>query len=103
MKIRDVIISDDAVADLDAGKAFYDARESGVGDYFIDSLIVDLESLAYYAGIHAMHWGFLRMSSKRFPFAIYYEIAQETVIVVAVLDMRRDPTWLKEQIETRKG
>ena len=103
MKIRVVIISDAAVADLDAGKAFYDSRESGVGDYFIDSLIVDLESLAYYAGIHVMHLGFLRMSSKIFPFAIYYEIAQETVIVVAVLDMRRDPTWLREQLETRKG
>lgn len=52
MKIREVINSDDAVADLDAGRAFYDASEMGVGDYFIDSLISDLESLAYFAGIH---------------------------------------------------
>ena len=52
MKIREVIISDESIADLDAGKAFYNSREMGVGDYFIDCLIADLEGLSFFAGIH---------------------------------------------------
>ena len=102
MKIRKVIISDEAVADLDSGKVFYDSREMGVGDYFIDCLISDLECLTFFAGIHKAQYGYFRMLSKRFPFAIYYETTDSAAIVVAVLDMRRDPTWLKNQVETRK-
>jgi len=56
MKIREVIVSDEAVADLDAGKAFYDSRELGVGDYFIDCLISDLECLRFFAGIHVIQF-----------------------------------------------
>ena len=102
MKIRNVIISDDALSDLDAAKAFYDSKELGVGEYFIGSLISDLDSLTFYSGIHVKQCGFFRMSSKRFPFGIYYEINQDTVMIIAILDMRRDPTWLDEQLETRK-
>ncbi len=102
MKNRKVIISDDAIADLDSGKAFYDSRETGVGDYFIDCLISDLECLTYFAGIHTTQYGYFRMLSKRFPFAIYYETTDTVAIVVAILDMRRVPTWLKDQLDSRK-
>ena len=103
MKIRKVVISEETIADLDSGKLFYDSREMGVGDYFIDCLISDLESLKYFSEIHAIQYGYFRMFSKRFPFAIYYETTDSEVIVVAILDMRRDPTWLKEQLTIRKG
>ena len=102
MKSRAVIISDDATADLDAGKAFYDSREMGVGSYFIDCLISDLECLAYFAGIHNTQYGYFRMLSKRFPFAIYYETTESAAIVIAILDMRHDPAWMKEQMYKRK-
>ncbi len=65
MKIREVLISDETIADLDSGKAFYDSRETGVGDYFIDCLISDLDSLAYFAGIHVIQYGHFRMLSKK--------------------------------------
>ena len=71
------------------------------GQYFIDSLITDLESLRFYSGIHVKCFDCHRMLSKRFPFAIYYSIAGERVSVIAVLDMRRNPTWLVKQIRKR--
>jgi hypothetical protein len=101
MKFREVVVSDESIADLDEGKAYYDARELGVGEYFIDSLLADLESLAFYAGIHVKQYGYFRLLSKRFPFAIYYEIVSSSVMIVAILDMRRNPTWLRAQLETR--
>ena len=102
MKIIEVFISEEAVEDLEAGKAFYDEKEQGVGEYFIDCLLADLGSLRFYAGIHGKHFGCFRMLSKRFPFAIYYCFVESAVEVLAVLDTRRNPACLTKQVIERK-
>ena len=61
----------------------------------------DIESLAIYAGVHVREHGLYRMLSKRFPYAVYYEIGDQTVYVIAVLPMRRDPAWLKTSLRER--
>ncbi len=103
MKVRKVIALKEVAKDLEEGRIFYDRKESGIGDYFFDSLISDIESLRLYAGIHNKRFSFYRMLSKRFPFAIYYNINDDTIIVVAVLDMRRHPAWIRENLEKRKS
>jgi len=45
MKIKEVYILKEAVDDLNEGKTFYDLQEQGVGDYFWDCIIADIESL----------------------------------------------------------
>lgn len=97
-----VVVLEDAAADLEAGRRFYESCESGVGNYFAESLLSDLESLVLYAGIHLRHFGFHRMLSKRFPFAIYYEVEGDTARVYAILDMRRDPAWIRAELLKRK-
>ena len=97
MKVKDVYVMEEAVDDLSEGRSFYDLQETGVGDYFWDSLIVDIEALIIYAGIHRKKLGFYKMFAKRFPYAIYYEVVKEIAYVVAVLPMRRDPAWISEQ------
>jgi plasmid stabilization system protein ParE len=101
MRIKDVVALKEIVSDLNDGKAFYDQREVGVGDYFWYSLIADIESLRIYAGIHNKRYGLYRMLARRFPYAIYYEIEDEIAHIVAVLPMRRDPVWIKRKIEER--
>ena len=101
MKVRKLTVLKEVSEDLEEGRLFYDRKESGIGDYFFDSLISDLESLKLYAGIHSKRFGYHRMLSKRFPFAIYYEVEENTAIVVAVLDMRRDPAWIHGKLEKR--
>jgi hypothetical protein len=97
-----VVILEDAAGDVEAGRRFYESRETGVGDYFIESILSDLDSLVLYAGIHSMHFGFHRLLSKRFPFGIYYEVEDKTAFVYAVLDMRRDPLWIRRELQKRK-
>lgn len=43
------------------------------------------------------------MFSKRFPFAIYYEIDKDIVEVVAILDMRRNPSLIQSKLGKRKS
>jgi hypothetical protein len=42
MIVKHVIILKEVSDDLNDGKAFYDQREAGVGDYFWDSLLADI-------------------------------------------------------------
>jgi hypothetical protein len=101
MTIQDVIILKEVVDDLNGGKAFYDKSEPGVSDYFWDSILTDIESLVLYAGIHRKEHGFYRMLARRFPYAIYYDISDAIVCVVAVLPMRRNPAWIMKKIMGR--
>lgn len=81
-----------AEQDLLDGFLFYELQQQTLGSYFLDSLYADIDSLILYAGIHAKPIGrFHRTLAKRFPFAIYYETADQIVTVVAVLDCRQDP------------
>lgn len=96
------MILEDAAEDMEAGRRFYESRELGIGDYFVESILSDLGSLVLYAGVHRVHLGFHRMLSKRFPFGIYYEVERQTAYVYAILDMRRDPLWIRRELQKRR-
>lgn len=95
-------ILSDAENDLIAGCNFYEKHGKNVGDYFWDSLLSDIESLSLFACIHRKEFGFYRLSSKRFPYVIYYDVLTDLVSIVAVLPVRRNPIWIKEKIGKRK-
>ena len=101
MNVRNVVVLSEVADDLNDGKTFYDQSNPGVGDTFWDSLYADIESLTVYAGIHPRKDGLYRMLTKRFPYAIYYEISDEVAYVVAVLPMRRDPRWIQAHLQDR--
>jgi hypothetical protein len=65
---------------------------------FLDSLYSDIDSLSYFEGIHPLVFGYHRLLSKRFPFAVYYKIFEDEVLVMAVLDCRRNPSWIREKL-----
>jgi hypothetical protein len=80
-----------ALEDLDRGRKFYCRQERSVGDYFLDSLFSDIDSLELYAGVHMKVFDFHRLLAKRFPFAVYYKIDGDVCIVFRVLDCRQEP------------
>jgi hypothetical protein len=41
------------------------------------------------------------MLSKRFPFGIYYEVEGNVAYVYAILDLRREPLWIRNQLKKR--
>ena len=101
MTFRNVYPLDEAERDLLAGIEFYNDREHGLGDYFADCLLSDLSSLQHFAGIHAKYFGSFRSISKRLPFAIYYELEENRVVVTAILDMRQKPNTLRSLVSER--
>ncbi len=102
IQIKDVVVLEEAVQDLEIGRDFYREQERHIGDYFWDCLISDIESLYLYAGIHSEVESLSRMLSKRFPYAIYYYLAEDIAKILAILPMRRNPTWIKQLLQGRK-
>ena len=101
MNIEHIQILSEAEADLREGKLFYESQEQGIGEYFWDSLLSDIESLIIYTGVHIKEYGYYRMPSKRFPYSIYYDVNGNTVYVIAVLPERRNPNWTRSKLSMK--
>jgi hypothetical protein len=82
-----------AVDDIDAGAAFYDAEQLGLGDRFRNEVATVLRSvesnpnLYPWAGEGKMRKAVLAV----FPFCVYYRVENSKVLILAVHDSRRDP------------
>lgn len=88
-----------AARDLMDGYRFYEKQAPGIGAYFLDTLYADIDSLLITAGIHPLYLGrYHRLLSRRFPFAVYYRVQDQTATVYAVLDCRRNPAWTRTRI-----
>ena len=98
MNIR---VLDLAESDLITGFWFYERQSPGVGFYFLETLYSDIESLRLYAGVHRRVAKYFRMLSRRFPYAIYYRIKGDEISVWRVLDCRRNPQWIEQQLKRR--
>ena len=84
--------------DLASASDSYEEQGAGLGDYFLDSIFADIESLHLYAGIHSKHFGYHRLLAKRFPFAIYYRTDPDLVLVYAILDCRQNPAFIRHRL-----
>jgi hypothetical protein len=94
----DIRLLDGAKEDL-RNDWFFDERQSpGLGDRFLDAIEAEFQTLALYAGIHLKVEGFYRMLIKRFPFALYYLISEDTIAMDAILDCRPDPNGLRKRL-----
>jgi hypothetical protein len=87
-----------AVDDLWSAAEFYEQQSEDLGSYFLDSLFSDIDSLLLYAGVHPVIFGHHRLLSKRFPYAVYYKVADDVAIVRRVLDLRRDPKRTRQSL-----
>lgn len=65
MKIRILL---PAIEDIALGRRFYEARGEGLGDYFMDSLFAEIDSLNLYAGVHVVRFGYHRLIARKNPF-----------------------------------
>ncbi len=97
MKIE---ILDEAQEDLIEGFRFYERLDAGVGSYFLDCLFLDIDLLLDFSGIHPIIFAYHRSLSRRFPFAIYYEVVGDLIRVHAVLDCRRNPSWTRKRLKS---
>ena len=96
-------ILNEAELDIANGIEFYEVQKEGLGRYFYNSILSDINSLQLYAGIHYRVKNFYRALSKNFPFAIYYKYNSNTIYIYAILDCRQNPTWINTRLTKTKA
>ena len=103
MNILNIVALEDVSLDLKIAEEFYENQNKGLGKYFKDSILSDIESLWLYGGIQNQVLGLYRLLSKRFPYGIYYDIDNNIVRIIAVLDLRQNPSNISLFISGRRN
>ena len=70
-----------------------------MGDYFARCLRSDIEGLLLTAGTHRVVYSdYHRLLSRVFPHGIFYTVEDDAIIIWAVVDLRRDPKWIRKKL-----
>jgi hypothetical protein len=92
-------ISEEALHDLNDGFLFYEAQQRGLGDYFASCLRADIEGLRVTTGTHrVVYRDYHRLLSRIFPYGIFYTVEDDCAVVWAVIDLRRNPAWIRNKL-----
>lgn len=82
-----------AAADIEEAFLWYERRAAGLGDEFLQAPQSTLDAISTQpASYPVIHRGARRALIHRFPYGIIFRVSGETVVVVACLHGRRDPT-----------
>lgn len=80
-----------AEAELREAVGFYEAAEKGLGARFLD----EVEGVIARVVAHPEAWAPIsartrRCRTHRFPFGLFYQIRTDEILIVSVMDLRRD-------------
>lgn len=85
--------------DVEGAFEWYEAEEPGLGFAFLEQLRAAygriLETPLAYQELRS---GIRRALTRQFPYAVYFSIERDTILVLAVLHTARDPTEWQERI-----
>lgn len=83
---------DSADADIEAAFQWYQTEQPGLGMEFLNEVRAAYRRILYNPlNYQELRSGIRRALTKRFPYAIYFAIKEQTIVVVAVLHTARDP------------
>ena len=81
-----------AAADIDEAYRWYERQRVGLGEEFLSAVDAALQDLAAHPAAYAViHRQTRRALLRRFPYAIFYRLYDENVIVIACMHGRRNP------------
>jgi hypothetical protein len=87
-----------ASEEMQAAAAYYETREQGLGDAFLDDIEQGLHSVEQFPRLWPVYDGeYRRYLLKRFPYGLVYRIDVTRVFIVAVAHLHRKPGYWKDQ------
>jgi len=88
--------------DVHNGRLWYEEKSLGLGEEFLRVFYTCSEELARNPLAHQkVHGEFRRYLLRRFPYAIYFRIEEDRVIVFGLFHCARDPRRLRRELGKR--
>jgi len=79
---------------------YYESCEEGLGyDFAVEVFSTVQRIIAYPNAWPILENGVRRCQTRRFPYGILYANKDETIIIVAVMALHRDPEYWKHRLE----
>lgn len=95
---RSVRIRPEAEADISDAYNHYEEAQAGIGELFLACISEGLDSLAQFPEAYpVVHEDVRRLLIRRFPFALFYFLEPDEIIVFACFHGRRDPSSWKQR------
>lgn len=92
-------VEDDAID----GYSWYETKSPGLGEDFIRMLYACASDISRNPLLYQKVYGeFRRCLLRRFPYAIYFIIEKDLVIVTGLFHCVRDPRTVKSKLQSRK-
>jgi plasmid stabilization system protein ParE len=93
-----------AQSELDDAFSWYEDQAVGLGYEFLDELDQTLRLIATFPALHPLVDKKLRRCLvNRFPYGVFYGIADNTIIVIAIAHLKRKPSyWTHRKTEPPK-
>ena len=92
-----IVVTRQAQADIAQAAEWYEAKGEGLGDKFLDQVSDALDRIALNPrGYAAVFRDLRRCVVPRFPYALWFRVQGETLIV-ACLHSKRNPSFAKER------
>src|ERR1043166_5667262 len=89
---RTLVLRRVAQREFDAAADWYEQQRMGLGAEFIEEVNRVLADLPVNPEMYAIvHEDLREALVRRFPFAVYYRIEPEQIVVVAIIHTARDP------------
>ena len=94
----EVSLHEDADAEFKAAIRFYESRQPGLGEIFLQRISESFASIETQplAGQILFH-NFRRRLSRQFPYSIVYRVEAERIFILAVAHWRRRPGYWKSR------
>ena len=100
---RELIFRPEAEADALEAYRWYNAQLPGLGEEFLAEIDSALEIIRANPELpQKLYREFRRVLTRRFPYAVFYALRDDRIVVFAVLHMARDPRlWRKRGSNAR--
>ncbi len=93
------IVRSEAEADIREAKDWYDGISSRLGQRFIAELNRVIALVCEYPEIFALaHKALRRALLQGFPYALYYRVDVESIVIFALFHQARDPDLIKQRL-----
>lgn len=94
---RELILRPEAEADALEAYRWYNEQVPGLGEEFLAEIDRALETIrANPEATRKLHREFRRVLARRFPYAVFYAVQSDRIVVFAILHTARDPRlWRK--------
>jgi toxin ParE1/3/4 len=99
MAVR-LIVSPEAAQDVEDAYGWYECRRAGLGEDFLSAVDACIHAICRDPEIcEKVHEDYRRGLVRRFPYAVFYEYASDTVTVYCVFHTSRDPQKWRERLQ----